>query len=371
MLKVGIIGGGGQLAEGIAAWLGSRNLSVVHYRPPYIPTLGVPRRPKRPQARLGLYQVNVEKMSQIEAREEKHRWVEIDELKKVDVLIYCLPSYLAEPTGVLLSSVLNGKYFINLSDRFMGTEALLKSAQMVSPKSSVKGAIAFNSPPALSYQRKRNGPTSIIYTKPFVVAAPLYNLKREAGEALLDSVFGITSIKWVDNSLELAFENVNSILHAVQDLECMIQGRFSQPGFLYSPQTYTLPMVDRINAVVKERDLIAYKLTGKKYRNLLEFDSSTFYTPPPSPPPATPEYRHHHPLLSTVPRPEVFTAHGYEDIGWSLVPIEACGKLFNIPTPAISSLINDWNSFSKVNYRFGGRSIDFLGISKIFQREFI
>ncbi len=52
----------------------------------------------------------------------------------------------------------------------------------------------------------------------------------------------------------------------------------------------------------------------------------------------------------------------YEDIPYSLVPIEEFGKLFGIDTPSISSMITLASILLETNFRNEGRTMEKMGI---------
>jgi hypothetical protein len=279
------------------------------------------------------------------------RW----ECGRADIYVFCLPSFLAEFVGYRLGHALRDKFVVNVSNRFMGTEALCQAAERTSAGWSMAGAVAFNSPPLLAYQRVRNAATSLLYSKPFVLAAPCRGTPISTAASVIADLFGIREIRWMPSELELAFENINSIVHAVQDLACLRAGLFNFPGPLYDRATYTDEMVRSINAVTADRDLVAASFTIQRYRSLAEFDATTFATPNITFPPGSATYRQVHPLLSKVPRPTTFTAHGYEDVGWSMVPMEALGRKHGLSTPYLSRLIDEWNRMTGFDYRSFGR----------------
>jgi hypothetical protein len=363
-MRVCVIGGGGQLAEAVSAWIETQGHEVVHYRPSPLKVPGVPVRPARPTARLEKFITSPEPHAATDGRTGRYRWITRREAARADTFLYCLPSYLAELVGAQLATATNGKHLVNLSDRFMGTVAFSRAAVNVLPQWRCSPAVAFNSPPTLAYQRRRNTMTSVIYTKPFVVAAPTEpDALRDALE-LIEALFGIAEIRWYPTTLHLAFENINSIVHAVQDLECLKRGLFESPGSLYDAETYTAGIVKRINQVTHDRDAVARRYSQHRFRSLRDFDGSIFRTSSQYSP-GTPRYRHHHPLLSTVPRPSVYTAHGYEDVGWSMVPVESAGRMAGVATPSLSALIDDWNLYMGVDYRLIGRSARSLGLNAL------
>ncbi|WP_146778761.1 hypothetical protein [Actinomadura craniellae] len=363
MTEVCVIGGGGQVAEGVSALLAGRGHRITHYRPGFLPIPGVPRRPPRPLSRLERFAVHGEPQAAMDDGAARYQWVSRSEVRGCEVFVFCLPSYLAEFIGFQLAPALRHKHIVNVSDRFMGTVALCRAAELAHPGWRPASAVAFNSPPLLAYQRRRDAVTSLLYSKPFVLAAPVHQAMRKDAGSVIKEIFGLDRIRWMDTTLDLAFENINSIVHAVQDLECLRGGHFGVEGSLYDPALYTEKIVARINEVTRDRDQVASAYTRHVYRDLRTFDATTFQVPGLASP-GTAGYRHGHGLLSTVPRPETFTAHGYEDVGWSMVPLESAGRLAGVPTPALSTLIDDWNTLMNVDYRLVGRTASALGLAR-------
>jgi len=58
-----------------------------------------------------------------------------------------------------------------------------------------------------------------------------------------------------------------------------------------------------------------------------------------------------------------------EDIPFSIVPIASVGKMFNVPTPMIDSIVNIASALNSTDYWQGGRTTDSLGISGMSLRE--
>ena len=120
--------------------------------------------------------------------------------------------------------------------------------------------------------------------------------------------------------------------------------------------------MDRVNNITRERDTISLRLLGKCFRNLVEYDRAAdrqkfgagYY--------GTALYRQENVMLRSVPRPAIYYAHGYEDVGWSLVPLESVAKLLNIVSPQLSILIDEWCEFMSHDYRKTGRTIRSLGL---------
>lgn len=58
-----------------------------------------------------------------------------------------------------------------------------------------------------------------------------------------------------------------------------------------------------------------------------------------------------------------------EDVPYSLVPISSVGRMFNVPTPTIDSLIHLASVLNKRDYMGSGRTVERLGISGMNLRE--
>jgi len=74
----------------------------------------------------------------------------------------------------------------------------------------------------------------------------------------------------------------------------------------------------------------------------------------------TPEFRLHNQQMKYRFAPETYRASGYEDVGWSLVPLEKLGLVLGVNVENISKLIDDWNQFAKINYRMVGRNLEMV-----------
>ena len=368
-MKVAIIGGGGQLAEGVGSLLMQRGFDVGFYRPAWIDVPGVPRRPIRTSSRLSRVFVQRAAMAELDSFSFNYTWFDDPAaFSSAEVIIFALPSFLAERLGGRLASALSGRILLNLSDRFLGTYALAVAASDVAHFLPPRLGIAFNSPPLLAYQPLRDMETRVYFTKPFVMMSCFPQAGISEATAIVAHLFGFRAgeIRVAPSMLHLAFENINSILHSVQDLQNLRSREYGRPGYLYDPTAYTDRMVKRINAIAKERDVIARTLDNVSFRSLEEFDGSTFRNSVAQSGTicGTAIYRHEHPLLRSIPRPSVYTAHGYEDVGWSMVPMESLASSLRIRTPSLTELINEWNSYMNVDYRRVGRSVSSLRLRK-------
>jgi len=368
-MKVAILGGGGQTGTAIGAKLIRQGHKVWFYRfPAWINIPGVPKRPKKSRTEIEELKLAINKSTvSEEGYRAIHRWANELEFNRVDILIFTFPSYLAEILGHLIGHHISGVPFLNISDRFLGSIAFLKAANGTKRGSS-SFCIALGSPPLLAYQLEQaKGETILYYQKPVVLIScfPVSEVKRSLH--IINHLFDIpiVNIRVMPTLLHLAFENIQSIVHAVQDLYNLKKGYYTNPKYLYSPLTYTPEIVERINKVVEERDLIAATFGIHGLRSLKEFDNSTFITSKVAYPVGTAYYRHVHPLLSKLPAPPYYKCHGFEDVGWSMVTLESFGLLAKVLHPELTSLIDEWNILMKVDYRRVGRTVQTLDIAHI------
>jgi hypothetical protein len=246
-MKVVIIGGGGQVADAIGIMLMNKGFDVSFFRfKNQIFISGVPLRPIRSAKRYTKVNIISGVNSQTESFEYAYKWADENVIAKADVIIYSLPSYLAEYAGFFLSKQLDGKILINISNRFLGTYSLAVSAKKSNPKFNPNLFIAFNSPPLLSYQKNRDEFSKIFYQKPVVMCSCFPKRKSNETKSLLKTLFDFNeeSIRVMPSELDLSFENINSILHAVQDLENLRNNIYLEQGTgsLYSAQFRATPV---------------------------------------------------------------------------------------------------------------------------------
>lgn len=369
-MKVCIIGGGGQVAEGIGAMLIQNNIDVFFYRAKRIFVKGTPIRPKRTQNRFDNIEIIGTKKTIIEEATFKYEWADESMLIKCEVFIFTMPSYTAEVIARSLSKYLSGKILINISDRFLGTFAMNQEILKAGYKTLGFG-IALNSPPIVAYQPIRNGFTKVYYDKSSVNFSCLSNNYSSEAIQILKDVLKLPekSIKMSSSMLGLAFENTQSIVHSVQDLENLLLGNYGVNGIgsRYDKCSYTDMMVKNINEIIVERDEVSHYYLGLKFKSLADYDiaSNKKFKTGLSIEYGTALYRQEHNILNTVPRPSIYYAHGYEDIGWSMVPLESFAKKAGIKTPNLSKLIDRWSFFMSNDYRANGRTIESLGLSDI------
>lgn len=366
-MKVCIIGGGGQVAEALGTLLRQNDIDMFFYRPDRIIVPGVPVRPHRPNKQFEKITIDSTRLTVIEKASFRYNW--FDELKMIacDVFIFAMPSYLAEPIAKKLAKYLTGRVLVNMSDRFLGTYAMNREI-IRAGFPGARLAIAFNSPPLISYQPIRNEKTKVYYDKSSVYISCYPKGKVVEAQNIVSDLLGLPelNIKIASNMLELAFENTQSIIHAVQDLENLKRGKYGENGFgsRYDSDIYTDEMVARVNKIVKERDAVSLFYFDRKFRNVFDYDASSNknFKMGLSIEYGTAQYRQEHTILRSVPRPSIYYAHGYEDVGWSMVPLESMAHIAKINTPYLSSLIDEWCSFMHNNYRKNGRTVYSMGL---------
>lgn len=366
-MKVCIIGGGGQVADALGALLRQNNIDTIFYRPERIIIPGIPIRPKRPQKYFYDLQIGSTDLTVIEKADFHYNWFDESKLKSCDVFIFAMPSYLAEPIAKRLAPYISNKVFINISDRFLGTYAMnVEILKAKYPQFSM--AIAFNSPPLISYQPIRNEHTSVYYDKSSVYIGCFPKNKIDEAKQLVSYLFNLPklNIKVASSLLELAFENTQSIIHAVQDLYNLKNGKYAKNGFgsRYDVDVYTDEMVARVNRIIQERDKVSLFYLNKRFRNIEDYDSASNknFKKSEGIEYGTALYRRSHTVLNSVPRPSIYYAHGYEDIGWSMVPLESIAIYAGIPTPNLTALINEWCAYMHNDYRKSGRTIESLNL---------
>ena len=231
-MKVCIIGGGGQVAEALGTLLRQNDIDVFFYRPERIVVPGVPVRPRRASAQLENITIDSTKLTTIEKATFRYNWFDEIKLCACDVFVFAMPSYLAEPIARKLAKYLSGRVLINISDRFLGTYAMNREIINVGYP-GVKLAVAFNSPPLISYQPIRDGKTKVYYDKSSVYISCYPKDKIQEAKNIVSYLLNLPklNIKTASNMLELAFENTQSIIHAVQDLENLKSGKYGECGF--------------------------------------------------------------------------------------------------------------------------------------------
>lgn len=368
-MDVCVIGGGGQIAEGIGTLMRqrSRSLNVSYYRLEQVAIPGVPARPRRPRSYFDEISVVGSGLTAIESATIRNRWSDEQMMQRCDIFVFAMPSYLAEHTARLLAKYLSGKVLINISDRFLGTYAM-NNEVVRAGYTPIKMGIAFNSPPIIAYQPQRNEQIRVYYDKASVHISCFPPNEILSAIGIISDVFGIpkSSVKAAPSLLYLAFENTQSIVHAVQDLENLQRGNYCADGFgsRYDESAYTEKMVRRVKLIIEERDVVASFYLNTRTRSLFDYDraSDTIFCTNLGIAYGTAVYRQCHPVLRMVPRPSVYYAHGYEDVGWAMVPLESFARIARLETPHLSRLITDWSRFMMNNYRATGRTARTLNL---------
>ena len=167
--------------------------------------------------------------------------------------------------------------------------------------------------------------------------------------------------------LDLAFENAHCIEHAVADIQNLKRNSYVAGNRLYSRYLYDDRIVNRIAKIILERDQVAISILKRSFASLADYDHRVFRgeSAMNASLAGTARFRCHHQLLSQAPSPEDYNAFGYEDIGWSMVPMESMAKRVSIPTPNLTALIDEWSEFMDCDYRSHGRTLQTFSSKRI------
>ena len=367
-MRICVLGGGGNVAEAISSHMAGLNHEVVQFRfSPHIPVKGVPSRPERSRVRLENSQIKVTDPQGAQLVSHRTRWITTAEFHLVDLFVCAFPSYMVEPVGRLLGDKIAGRPLINLSDRFLGSYNLIKSAlRHHGPKSGPSHCVAFNGVPIMAQKQARDSPLTVFYFKRAHSIACFPHNSEAVALDLLNASLGIgrNQVRVYESMIHLAFENTHCVEHAVVDLGNLRRGLYSGQKNLYSETLYRPEAVEQINCIVTERDLIAKSVVGRSFASLADYDLRIFGASgsPGASLAGMAQYRIEHVALARAPSPDWWGAFGFEDNGWSMVTMESLAKLFNIETPRLSRLVDSWNHYSGTDYRAVGRTCATLGV---------
>ena len=370
-MRVCILGGGGNVAEAVTSLVASQGHQVSQFRfQNHLPIKGTPRRPPRSKLRLNESRMRLLFDEGLDLPRYRVSWVDVDDFHNLDAFIFAFPSYMAEPVAKVLGPHLAGRVFINLSDRFLGTYAYLRTVINSHGRKALPSiAIAFNGVPIMAQKPNRDSPLSVFFIKSRHSFAWYPNCEEMQSRELLALIFSMSEqmLNPYPSMLHLAFENAHCIEHAVVDLHNLRRGKYDAQGKLYSTHLYPEEAIRRIDAVVTDRDRIAMAILGRHFLSLSDYDLRVFSSAgaPDFGFAGTPEFRIRHRFLSQAPNPEPWGAFGFEDIGWSMVTLESLGSLFGIRHPALSDLIDDWNTFTGCDYRVLGRTVSSLNLHAV------
>lgn len=367
-MRVCILGGGGNVAEGIAALLLNRGHSVSLFRFEHsVRVAGVPKRPRRNSSRIDRVLIHLPRALNLELPSYRPVWATANDMRRADVFVYAFPSYLCNSVGRRLAPFLANKPLINLSDRFMGTYSLMYEMVRTLGSTALPAvAAAFNGVPVMAQKVSRDGRLVVYHEK--TLHAVAWAPWNTAGEvmALIHAVFGYSpsQLSPYPSFFHLAFENIHSIEHSVIDLDNLKNGYYDRSGFAYSSFLYSDKALARIEAIRKERDFIASHFFSRSYLTLGGYDCRAFAVGAVRgvERAGTADYRTSHSHLSLAPSPTRCTAFGYEDTGWAIVPLEGIARLIRVATPSLRQLIDEWEVFTRMPYRNVGRSIKALGL---------
>jgi hypothetical protein len=367
-MKVCIIGGGGNVSEGVGAFLATQGHSVYYFRfKNPIHVAGVPRRPER--ARERLRSVLVAPIAELGSPSVslQYRWCSEREIEGADVVLFAMPSYMSEVVGARLGKHLRNKVFLNLSDRFLGTYALLHTIDAnYGVEALPRLAIAFNGVPIMAQKQGREGATVAFHVKPSHTFSAYPAACRAECEQILTTLFElkVTQLRMLPTFLHLAFENAHCIEHAVADLANLKLEKYRHDTRLYDRCRYTASITNRIGKLVAERDAISMRCLGRRFLSLADYDRLVFPSRDGSllAVAGLPEYRIYHERLRCAPSPESYNAFGFEDVGWSMVTMESVARHMGMATPHLTLLIDEWCMYVQVDYRSAGRTLKSLGL---------
>jgi hypothetical protein len=362
-MRICVLGGGGNVAEAVSALLHARGHVVYQYRPPrHVDVQGVPIRPSRNSARLNSSSIELVGDPLHDLSTHRLRWIDIGEFSNVDTFVCAFPSYLATYVGRELGAHIQGRPFINLSDRFLGTYDMvnsLKNRHGFSAGPSI--CVAFNGVPVMAQKATRDAPLTVYYFKRRHSIAVYPSNAEAQGRALLEEVFGLgaNDLRCYETMLHLAFENAHCVEHSVVDLENVSARRYASPNKIYSQGLYTDQAIRRIDAVLADRDNIASAVVGGQFASLRQYDLAVFGGYASSDPSlaGTQDFRIHHANLMHAPSPMSWGAFGFEDTGWSMVTLESFARLFGVQSPSLTKLIDDWCARTQTDYRVTGRTV--------------
>lgn len=358
-LKVVIIGGGGNTAEvtGSILTLNGHNVSFFRF-PKQVKVKGTPVRPTRSLERLQKFQVNPREGLEDYSYQGKAYFTDINGISKADVIIIAMPSYMMELLPKLLPNVFSNKIVISLCERFLNTSVFLRAIKetgFLPPKFM----ISHRSDPFDANKVGKDGFNRLWRMKEnndYFITPNIY--LKEAVDIMV-SIYGTHAYKWksVSSIWDIAFQNLNAISHAVTDFDAVFERKFILGQPHYTKDTYTPLTVENINRIIAERDILTQKILGKVFPSLRAHEKSSYGSKGMEDILGTAIFRLENKILVNRPAPEMYRASGFEDIGWSLVPMEEVATMFKVPMPYTSNLINKWSQKVGVNYRKVGRKV--------------
>ena len=122
-----ILGGGGNVAEAVAANLVAKGHKVSQFRfsePVEVP--GIPKRPARSKERLSVVKFINDSSQACKLKEHNVKWLSKEGFDDVDVFITAYPSFMSEKLAEYIGDSIADRTIINLSDRFLGSFAFMK-----------------------------------------------------------------------------------------------------------------------------------------------------------------------------------------------------------------------------------------------------
>lgn len=359
-MKITIIGGGGNTAEVTGAMLMMRGHTVNFYRFPFqIPVKGTPLRPTRSLKRLSQIDICPTLELSDYTFDSKAIFIQKSEIIKSDIIIIAMPAYMMERLPSLLPFVFSNKIVISLCERFHNTLVFFRGLEqqgMALPRIM----ISHRSDPYDANKTSKEGSNRLWRVKKsndyYITPSEL----TDESLSIMEIVYGSQSLKWkcVNSLWDISFQNLNAISHAVTDLYALKHNKFKIGTPHYTVETYTPKTVEMIKNIIKERDMITNRLMGCVYPSLEEHESKSYGAQGLLDILGTNIYRYENSILKNRPAPEWYRASGFEDVGWSITPMEELAIKMNIDVPYTTSLINAWNNFAAVDYRKIGRRLD-------------
>lgn len=358
-MKITIIGGGGNTAEATGAMLLMKGHQVNFYRfPHHIHIVGLPIRPHRSLSRLQKIEISPSEDYKDYKYMGKAIYIDKSDISKSDAIIIALPSYMMEILPSLLPFTFGGKIVISLCERFHNTEVFFRSLRTLGHPFP-KIMISHRSDPFDSNKISHEGINRLwrIKENNDYYITPCNSFKEALN--VMVALYGDQALKWkrVKSLWDISFQNINAISHAVTDLFALQENKYIIGTPHYTPLTYTPKIVDIINKVIGDRDLITRHILGCSYLSLGQHEARSYGADGLEDILGTHLFRFENRILKNRPAPVWYRMSGFEDIGWSIVPMEEVARHFGIKVKYVTSLINAWISLTNIDYRKYGRHL--------------
>jgi len=267
-----------------------------------------------------------------------------------------LPAYLHDTLGELLWDVFRDKIVVLLCERFLNSGAFLNS--LIKSKAGLPRVLLTHKSEPID--ATKNG---------FEGECRIWRLKKSADVSVVLGHYK-PAVKFCHDLwclpekalrigtplLHVAFQNLNSIGHACVDLKALRLDSYILGQPHYTPKTYTEDVVQRILLVAEESNSISKAVANFMPKSLAEHDLTSYSGGRLDEIAGTARFRLESSIAKHRLAPPRFRASGYEDAGWSLVPLEQLGRFIDIKTPNLTRLIDEWCMLTGVQYRRLGRN---------------